>query len=158
MMNADVITSDERSCLQLHMSSPCAILFHRLGVFIKWYLILNKRFKHLTIFHNILHNHMTVFFMFLLISFQLISQGPEETITICSYLNNLQTQCIQLSTKLRDVSLLSMLFGLTPRIVLSTVKPYMHNCIFNNYYSQWVPATKETDSRCTHSGHLRYYD
>ena len=38
-----------RSCLQFHMSSPCAILFHALAVFIKWDIILNKWFKHFAI-------------------------------------------------------------------------------------------------------------
>lgn len=48
-MYADISASNKRSCLQFHMSSPCAILFHGLTVFIKWDIILDEGFKHFTV-------------------------------------------------------------------------------------------------------------
>lgn len=32
------------------MSSPCAIIFHGLAVFVKWNFIFNKWFKHFSVF------------------------------------------------------------------------------------------------------------
>lgn len=48
-VNAYITMCNKGSCLQFHMSSPCALLFHGLAVFIKWDIILNKWFKHFTI-------------------------------------------------------------------------------------------------------------
>jgi hypothetical protein len=47
-VNAYITVCNKGSCLQFHMSSPCALLFHGLAIFIKWDIILNKWFKHFT--------------------------------------------------------------------------------------------------------------
>lgn len=48
-MNAYITMCNKRSCLQFHVSSPCAILFHWLAIFTKWNIILNKCLKHFTV-------------------------------------------------------------------------------------------------------------
>ncbi len=48
-VNAYISMCNKRSCLQFHISSPCAILFHGLAVFIEWDIILDKWFKHFAI-------------------------------------------------------------------------------------------------------------
>lgn len=48
-MYANISTSNKRSSLQFHISSPCAILFHGLAVLIKRYIIFNKGLKHFAI-------------------------------------------------------------------------------------------------------------
>ena len=78
--------------LYFNLSSPCSILLQITQVLIYSFIILNKGCIIILISFNKLYSFISIFSMYFLISFNLVSNGTKQAISITSYLLQTQTK------------------------------------------------------------------